>query len=74
MEDEYEEFEISSPWSWKFFGVTVCNFTSNVLQSGAIFARGIGQALAMAHNNDLAKREFHEQASLEIETLTNPEE
>lgn len=76
MDDEdYEEETVGScPWSWKGFGADAAQLVANVLQSGAMFARNVALGLAQAHNHGIDQRQFQQQASLEIETITNPEE
>lgn len=78
MEDEDEAYEgwetPSYQWSWKAAGVHAGFFVKNVLDSASELVKGWSLQLAASCNYDIERRAFHEQAALEIESITESTE
>ena len=79
MDDEdFEEFGLelpSAPWHWGYLGIEVLRFGADVVDSLGTRIRNVADRVGGAVNFDIDRREFHEQAALEIETITAiPEE
>lgn len=69
-----DEVEFSSyPWSWRSTAVAVGGLVTNLLEDAAQFTRHVTEQLVADHNYRIDRRQFAEDAALEIETITSEE-
>lgn len=68
--DDFETFAPSVPLTWQAVGAIFMAGVSGILEEVAGIAEGMSTALAADHNYQVDRRAMHEQAALEIESLT----
>lgn len=69
-----EEVEFSSfPWSWRSTAAAAGGLVTHMLEDAARFTLHITEQIVADHNYRIDRRQFAEDAALEIETITNEE-
>lgn len=71
MDDEQETYtRPSGPLTWQAVSAVALAGISGALEEVASLFEGMSTLLVGAHNHEIERRAFHEQAAREIETLT----
>lgn len=63
----------SYPWSWRSTAAAVGGFVTAFLENAASLTRHVTGQIIADHNYRVDRRQFAEDAALEIETITNEE-
>lgn len=69
MDDEFSSY----PWSWRSTAAALGGFVTALLENAARVTGHVTQQIIADHNYRIDRRQFAEDAALEIETITNEE-